>query len=47
MHEEKNVCKSILGTLLDINVKSNGINTRKDLQLLRIRHDLHPQERGG
>ncbi|KAL0558688.1 hypothetical protein IC582_003268 [Cucumis melo] len=46
MHVEKNVCESIIGTLLDINGKSkDGYNARKDLQDMNIRHDLHPVER--
>ena len=48
MHVEKNVCESIIGTLLDINGKSkDGVNARKDLQLLKIRPDLYPQDCGG
>ncbi|KAL4023167.1 hypothetical protein IC575_016917 [Cucumis melo] len=46
MHVEKNVCESIIGTLLDINRKSkDGYIARKDLQDMNIRHDLHPVER--
>lgn len=42
MHIEKNVCESIVGTLLEINGKSkDGINARKDLP--KIRPDLYPQ----
>ncbi|KAL4037977.1 hypothetical protein IC575_001580 [Cucumis melo] len=45
MHVEKNVCESIIDTLLDINGKSkDGYNVRKDLQDMNIRHDLHPVE---
>ncbi|KAL0544590.1 hypothetical protein IC582_019707 [Cucumis melo] len=48
MHVEKNVCESIIGTLLDINGKSkDGVNARKDLQLLKIRPDLYLQDCGG
>ncbi|KAL4016325.1 hypothetical protein IC575_023973 [Cucumis melo] len=48
MHVEKNVCESIIGMLLDINGKSrDGINARKYLQLLKIRLDQYPQDRGG
>ena len=47
MHIEKNVCESIIGTLLDINGKSkDGLNASKDLQEMGIRHSLHPQDRG-
>ncbi|KAA0058195.1 hypothetical protein E6C27_scaffold274G005160 [Cucumis melo var. makuwa] len=46
MHVEKNVCESIIGTLLDINGKSKDeYNARKDLQDMNIRQDLHPVER--
>lgn len=47
MHIIKNICESIIGTLLDIIGKSkDGLNARKDLQILGIRNDLHPEERG-
>ncbi|KAL4034903.1 hypothetical protein IC575_003575 [Cucumis melo] len=47
MHVEKNICESIVGTLLGIESKSkDGVNARKDLELMGIRADLHPQERG-
>ncbi|KAL0540323.1 hypothetical protein IC582_024558 [Cucumis melo] len=47
MHVEKNICESIVGTLLGIERKSkDGVNARKDLELMGIRADLHPQERG-
>ncbi|KAK3228709.1 hypothetical protein Dsin_000590 [Dipteronia sinensis] len=43
MHIEKNICESVIGTLLEINGKTKDeINARKDLQDLRIRHELHP-----
>ncbi|XP_022870847.1 uncharacterized protein LOC111390092 [Olea europaea var. sylvestris] len=47
MHVEKNICDSILDTLLDVKGKSkDGINSRKDLEAMNIRHDLHPESRG-
>lgn len=42
---KKNVCKSITGIILNIKVKSNDcLNSRKDLQYMRIREELYPQE---
>ena len=47
MYVEKNVCESVIGTLLNINGKSkDGYNARKDLQDMKIRHDLHLEEHG-
>lgn len=47
MHVEKNVCENIIGTLLNLKNKSkDGINARKDLMHLKIRKELHPQEKG-
>ena len=47
MHVEKNIGQSILGTLLDIEEKSkDGINSRKDLQVLGIRKKLHTIDMG-
>jgi hypothetical protein len=47
MHVEKNICDSIINTLLDVKGKSkDGINSRKDLEAMNIRHDLHPESRG-
>jgi hypothetical protein len=46
MHIIKGVFKSTNGLLLDIVGKMNdGLNTRKNLQALGIREELHPQER--
>lgn len=43
MHIEKNICDSILGTLLNMSRKSKDhIEARKDLQELGIRKVLHP-----
>ena len=48
MHVEKNVCESLVGTLLHISGKTkDGINTRRDLVEIGIRNVLHPQERDG
>ena len=47
MHVKKNIGESILGTLLDIKGKSkDGINSRKDLEVLGIRKKLHPIDMG-
>jgi hypothetical protein len=46
MHVVKNVCDSIVGTLLNIPGKTkDGINARKDMQFLNIRPDLQPAEK--
>jgi hypothetical protein len=43
MHIEKNICESLLGTLLDISDKSkDSEKARLDLQELGIRKDQHP-----
>ncbi|WVZ49340.1 hypothetical protein U9M48_000708 [Paspalum notatum var. saurae] len=43
MHIEKNICDSILGTLLDIEGKSkDSVKARLDMQNLGIRKDQHP-----
>ena len=47
MHIEKNICDSIVDTLLIINGKSkDNMNSRLDLQVMGIRDQLHPIERG-
>lgn len=47
MHVEKNICESIIGTLLLMKGKSkDGIKSRKDLENMGIRKDLHPKKRG-
>jgi hypothetical protein len=47
MHTEKNICDSVLGTILDIEGKTkDGLNTRLDLQAMGIRKDLHPLDEG-
>ncbi|XP_073309921.1 uncharacterized protein [Primulina huaijiensis] len=47
MHVEKNVCKNLIGTLLNQKKKSkDGVNARKDLMHLKIREELHPHEKG-
>ena len=46
MHVEKNVCDSLLGTLLHIPGKTkDGITVRLDLVEMGIRERLHPQLR--
>ncbi|XP_026415829.1 uncharacterized protein LOC113311199 [Papaver somniferum] len=43
MHTEKNVCDSVIGTLLDMDKKAkDGLKVRLDLQLLNLRPELHP-----
>ncbi|XP_060962103.1 uncharacterized protein LOC133032241 [Cannabis sativa] len=44
MHIEKNVCESIIGTLLDIPGK-NGLNSRLDLVEMGIRQSLAPEKK--
>ena len=47
MHIEKNVCDNVLFTLLGIKGKTkDNLKARKDLQVMKIRTDLHPQPRG-
>ena len=44
MHIEKNICDSIVGTLLEMDKKSkDGVKARLDLQDLKIRKDQHPK----
>ena len=47
MHVEKNVCDSIVGTLLNIQGSSkDGMKARLDLQAMGIREELHPRPYG-
>lgn len=47
MHIEKNISDSLISTLLDVKGKSkDGLESRKDLQELGIRKELHPQPKG-
>ena len=47
MHIEKNICDSILGTLLEIKGKTkDGPNACHDLKVMGIRKDLHPKRKG-
>lgn len=44
MHVEKNICESLMGTLLGIDGKSkDGEKARLDLQHMGIRTDMHPK----
>jgi hypothetical protein len=46
MHVEKAVFKSTIGLLFDIPGKTkHGLSAHKDLHALKIREELHPQER--
>ncbi|CAN1757493.1 hypothetical protein LINPERHAP1_LOCUS6538 [Linum perenne] len=50
MHIEKNVCDNILWTLLNVTGRSkDSVKSRLDMQLLKIRDELHPRrhESGG
>jgi len=47
MHVEKNVCDSLIGTLLNINGKTkDGLNARLDLIEINIQGELAPIEMG-
>ena len=47
MHVEKNVCDSVVGTLLNIQGKmKDGLNTHQDLAEMGIRSQLHPRSDG-
>lgn len=46
MHIEKNICESIIGTLLQCGKDKDGLSARKDLEDMGIRKDLHPEQRG-
>jgi len=47
MHVEKNVCDSLIGTLLNIKGKTkDGVNVCLDLVKMKIREDLAPKEVG-
>ncbi|XP_022880631.1 uncharacterized protein LOC111397899 [Olea europaea var. sylvestris] len=47
IYVEKNICESIISTLLDVKGKSkDDINSRKDMEKMNIRHDLYPQSGG-
>ena len=46
MHIERNVAKSIVSTLLHCGNSKDSLNTRKDLEHLGIRNDLHPRAKG-
>ncbi|XP_060969762.1 uncharacterized protein LOC133036989 [Cannabis sativa] len=45
MHIEKNVCESLVGTLLSLDTKyKDNLNSRLDLKFMGIRSELHPKE---
>ena len=47
MHVKKNVCNSVIDTLLNIQDKSkDGLNTHQDLVEMGIRDQLHPRSDG-
>ena len=49
MHIEKNICESIIGTLLNISGKiKGGLNGRKDLEDMEVREEMQPKvDEGG
>ena len=48
MHIEKNVCESIISTLLNVKGKSKDhLNARLDLEEMEIRSHLHPIRKDG
>lgn len=47
MHIEKNICESLVGTLLDIAGKTkDNVKVRLDLQNMNIKKELHPIHEG-
>jgi len=46
MHVERNVTASIISTLLHCGKSKDGLNARKDLEVLGIRKDMHPKTEG-
>ena len=47
MHIEKNICDSLLGTLMNINGKTkDNLNARRDLCVMGTRKYLHLQQNG-
>jgi hypothetical protein len=47
MHIEKNICESIIGTVLNVKGKSkDGLKSRMDLENMKIRNELYPEMRG-
>ncbi|CAN6579217.1 unnamed protein product [Malus baccata var. baccata] len=46
MHIEKNICDSVVGTLLDIEKSKDGLAARADLEVLNIRRSQHPRREG-
>ena len=48
MHIEKNVCESIISTLLQVKGKSKGhFNARSDLEDMGLKPHLHPVRADG
>lgn len=46
MHIEKNVCESVLATILDVKSKSKiGLESRRDLELLELMEEMPLEER--
>ncbi|CAN6720291.1 unnamed protein product [Malus baccata var. baccata] len=46
IHIEKNICDSVVGTLLGIEKSKDGLAARADLEVLNIRRSQHPHREG-
>ncbi|CAN6697412.1 unnamed protein product [Malus baccata var. baccata] len=46
MHIEKNICDSVVGTLLDIEKSKDGLAAHADLEVFNIRRSQHPRREG-
>ncbi|CAN6721477.1 unnamed protein product [Malus baccata var. baccata] len=46
MHIEKNICDSVVGTLLGIEKSKDGLAALTDLEILNIRRSQHPRREG-
>ncbi|CAN6708856.1 unnamed protein product [Malus baccata var. baccata] len=46
MHIKKNICDSVVGTLLGIEKSKDGLAARADLEVLNIRRSQHPRREG-
>ena len=48
MHIEKNICDSLISTILHVKEKTkDGVKSRKDLEDMGIRKELYAEKRGG
>ena len=46
IHIEKNVCDNLIYTSLTDSKRTDHLNARKDLQVMNIRKDLWPNDKG-